>query len=350
MKLTRALAPVALTGALLMVGCAGGGSANADASGTDCLAEGDASASIKVSGSVGDDLKLTSKTPVSAKEVQRSVLTEGSGDVVEKGQTVQTSMTLFNGSDGSVLQQLPASAVTLDENQLNGWAYEGVRCATKGEQIALAAPYKEVFGDTDPAQSGLEGVTKKDSLVIVMEFGEIKDADEAAAAAGEPGTLSDDELLQKAEGKAVAAPEGFPEVELAENGEPTITIPKGLKAPDKLKIATLIEGKGEEVQPGDRVYVNYRGVIWRTGEEFDSSWSRGEPIDFLTTGVIGGFQKALEGQKVGSQVISVVPAEDGGYGAAALKQQGHKADDVMVFVLDILGTVHADDAKASDEK
>ena len=342
MKLTRAIAPAALVGALLLAGCASGGSAKSDAAGTDCLASGKASSGVEVSGSVGNDLKLTSKTPVQAEKTERSVLKEGTGDVVKEGQSVLTAMTLFNGADGTALQQLPASAIPVDKAGLAEWAYDGLRCATAGEQIALAAPYKDVFGDTDPAKNGFENVTKKDSLVIVMEFGEISDADQAAGAAGEPGTLSDDKLLKKAEGKAVAAPKGFPSVKLADNGEPTITIPKGEQAPDKLEVATVIEGDGETVQPGDRVYVNYRGVIWRTGEEFDSSWSRGTPANFLTTGVIGGFQKALEGQKVGSQVISIVPAEDGGYGAAGLEQQGHQADDTMVFVLDILGTVHAD--------
>lgn len=343
MKLTRAIAPAALVGALLLVGCSnGGGSADADASGTDCLASGSASENVTVSGSVGEDLELTSDTPVTADEMQRSVLQEGEGDVVEEGQSVLTSMTLFSGADGSALQQLPASAIPVEQAGLAEWAYDGLRCATAGEQIALTAPYADVFGETPPEQTGFENVTADDSLVIVMEFGEITDAGDAAAATGEPGTLESDELLAKAEGTKVDAPEGFPTVKLAENGEPTITIPEGLEAPDSLEIATLIEGDGEEVQPGDRVYVNYRGVIWRTGEEFDSSWSRGEPTDFLTTQVIGGFQEALEGQKVGSQVISVVPAEDGGYGAATLEQQGHEGDDVMVFVLDILGTVHAD--------
>lgn len=343
MKLTRAIAPAALVGALLMVGCSGGGgSAQADASGEECLASGSASSGVEVSGSVGEDLELTSDTPVQADEIQRSVLQEGEGDVVEEGQSVLTSMTLFNGADGTALQQLPASTIPVQKSGLAEWAYDGLRCATAGEQIALAAPYADVFGETPPEQTGLENISADDSLVIVMEFGEISDASDAAAASGEPGTLESDELLQQAEGEPVEAPEGFPTVELADDGEPTITIPKGLEAPEKLEIATLIEGDGEEVQPGDRVYVNYRGVIWRTGEEFDSSWSRGEPTDFLTTQVIGGFQQALEGQKVGSQVISVVPAEDGGYGAATLEQQGHQGDDVMVFVLDILGTVHAE--------
>ncbi len=336
MKLSRVFIPLAAT-ALLLTGCSAGG-ANTDTSGEDCLAPGSASKTIEVAGEVGADLELTSKTPVSVEASERSILKEGEGDKPTAEQTIEVAMSMFNGADGTSLQQVAASPIPAAQDQLSTWAYDGIRCAVPGEQIAIVTPYAEVFGEAAAADTGLEGLTEEDSIVIVMEFGEVADSAESA----EPGTLESDDLLKRAEGKAVAAPEGFPSVTLADDGAPTITMPEGADAPTELSIATLIEGDGETVQAGDRVYVNYRGVIWRTGEEFDSSWSRGAPIDFLTTEVIGGFQQALEGQKVGSQIISVVPAEDGGYGAARLEQMGHEPDDVMVFVLDILGTVHAE--------
>ncbi|EYT56637.1 peptidylprolyl isomerase [Leucobacter sp. UCD-THU] len=344
MKISSVLLPAAVAGALLMTGCTGGGGTGKDASGEACVPAGEASKSIAVKGGVGSDLEITSKTPVSADEMERSVLENGEGDVVKSGQTIAVAMSMFNGSDGASLQQFPESAVPFVEEQLMPWAYEGIRCATPGEQVALVAPYADVFGELKAEESGIEGLSEKDSIVVVMEFGEITEGEDATA--GEPGTLEPDQLLKKAEGKEQQAPAGFPSVVLADDGAPTITVPEGAEPPSELSIATLIEGDGEEVQEGDRVYVNYRGVIWRTGEEFDSSWSRGEPIDFLAKegpgGVIGGFARALVGQKVGSQIISVVPAEDGGYGAASLEQMGHQPDDTMIFVLDILGTVHAD--------
>ncbi|MFA5608392.1 MAG: FKBP-type peptidyl-prolyl cis-trans isomerase [Leucobacter sp.] len=336
MKLTRTVLPPAIAAALLLttVACS---SAPSDSTGAECLAPGSASDSIAVSGETGTDLELTSATPIEATTMERSVLKDGEGDRIEEGQNVGVAMSMFNGADGASLQQFPESFVQLMPEQLTEWAYEGIRCAVSGEQVALVAGYAELFGDVAADQLGLEGVTEEDSFVIVMEFGEIVDGE----ASTEPGTLEPSDLLKKAEGKAQSAPDGFPTVELDADGAPTITMPDGVEPPTQLEIATLIEGDGETVEPGDRVYVNYRGVIWRTGEEFDSSWSRGEPIDFLTTQVIGGFQQALEGQKVGSQIISVVPADDGGYGAAQLESMGHQPDDVMVFVLDILGTVHA---------
>ena len=340
MKLSRALLPTALAGALLLSGCAGGGNPTADSAGADCLAPGAASDAVTVSGDTGSSLKLDAKTPLQAKEMQRTVLTEGKGDVVKDGETISVSMSMFNGANGAEMQQVPASPVPFGKDKLTGWAYEGIRCAVPGQQIALVAPYADMFGETKPEQTGVPDLTEKDSIVLVMEFGEI--GEETASTSSGPGTLDESELLKKAEGTAKDAPQGFPTVKLDKDGAPTITMPKDAEAPENLSIATLIEGDGETVEPGDRVYVNYRGVIWRTGEEFDSSWSRGKPADFLTSEVIGGFQQALEGQKVGSQVISVVPAEDGGYGAEWLKSKGYEPDDVMVFVLDILGTVHAE--------
>ena len=281
-------------------------------------------------------LKSPNKLPLKADKLERSVLTEGEGKVIEDGQTVDVALSLFNGKDGTVLQQQPEAPMPFTKGALVGWANDAFRCAVPGQQVAITASFAEMYEGAEPEQMGLTDVTNKDAIVAVMEFGKIEDS------VAEPGTLEPGDLLKKAEGKAQAAPKGFPTVKLADNGEPTITIPEGVEPPSELSVATLIEGDGDVVEPGDRVYVNYRGIIWSTGEEFDSSWSRGEPIPFRTNEVIGGFTKALEGQKVGSQVISIVPAEDGGYGAAQLESMGHKPDDVMVFVLDILGTVHSE--------
>lgn len=327
-KLTHAILPAALAGALLMTACSGGGDQGdqAESASADCIAPGAASDGVKFDGEIGTDLELTSPSPVKVATTERTVLEEGEGDPVEEGQSISVSMTMFNGEDGSALQQMPASSVKFGKEALQEWAYNGISCATAGSQAVVAAPYGEVWGEVTPDELGMEGVTEETPFVMVWQFGEITDAPK---------------LLDKAEGDAQEAPADFPTVKLAENGEPTITMPEGVEPPTELSIATLIKGEGEEVLPGDTVHVNYRGVIWSTGEEFDSSWSRGEPTSFQTTGVIGGFKEALEGQTVGSQVISVVPAEDGGYGAEWLEGRGYKPDDVMVFVLDILGTEHA---------
>ncbi|WP_414172937.1 FKBP-type peptidyl-prolyl cis-trans isomerase [Clavibacter tessellarius] len=57
--------------------------------------------------------------------------------------------------------------------------------------------------------------------------------------------------------------------------------------------------------------MQYTGINWNTKKVFDSSWDKGgKPVSFQTSGVIPGFTKALVGQKVGSQVIAIIPPAD----------------------------------------
>lgn len=316
MKRSLAVLPaVALAAALGLVGC------SADAAPQDCIPEGSASKSVTITGKPGSELELTSKTPVKAEALERSVVTEGDGDQLKDGDRAEVIVTMFNGKNGKLLS---SEEVMLENNPevSAAWVVDSLKCSSVGDRVVSVAPATDIFGPDRAETSGFEDLTSKDSLVLVFDVKSILPAAEPA--------------LDRAEGTEQPAPKGFPSVKLAEDGAPTITIPKDAAAPTKLEIATLIEGDGPVVKPGDNVTVHYTGVIWRTGETFDSSWDRGAPVDFATTGVIGGFQKALEGQKVGSQIISVVPAEDGGYGAAGLEGKGFQKDDVMVFVLDIL--------------
>jgi FKBP-type peptidyl-prolyl cis-trans isomerase len=78
-----------------------------------------------------------------------------------------------------------------------------------------------------------------------------------------------------------------------------------------LKATTLIPGKGPAVQMDQHITVNYVGVTYKDGKEFDSSWSRSQPFDF-TIGqgnVIKGWDQGLVGVKVGSRVQLDIPAD-----------------------------------------
>jgi peptidylprolyl isomerase len=139
----------------------------------------------------------------------------------------------------------------------------------------------------------------------------------------------------RATGTPVTPPAGFPTVTLDETGKPTVTIPD-TTPPATTKVAVLKQGDGATVKDGDSVTVQYQGVNWDTKKVFDQSWGR-EPATFATTGVIKGFQDALVGQKVGSQVIAVIPPADG-YGPTGQPAAGIKGTDTLVFVIDILTT------------
>jgi peptidylprolyl isomerase len=114
----------------------------------------------------------------------------------------------------------------------------------------------------------------------------------------------------------------------------------GLGADDPIVIVVDVLSQVPTRADGANVTVQYTGINWNTKKVFDSSWDKGaKPVSFQTSGVIPGFTKALVGQKVGSQVIAIIPPADG-YGD---KGQGDDigGTDTIVFVVDILGTQSA---------
>jgi FKBP-type peptidyl-prolyl isomerase-like protein len=101
-----------------------------------------------------------------------------------------------------------------------------------------------------------------------------------------------------------------------------------------LKVTTLIQGKGPAVQLDQHITVNYVGVTYKDGKEFDSSWSRSQPFDF-TIGqgnVIKGWDQGLVGVKVGSRVQLDIPS-DLAYGD---NPQGGAPGGPLRFVVDVL--------------
>jgi peptidylprolyl isomerase len=122
----------------------------------------------------------------------------------------------------------------------------------------------------------------------------------------------------------------------AEKTKPTITVPKGAP-PTKLVIKELEEGTGAEAKSGDEVSVQYAGVNYKSGEEFDSSWSRNaEPFSFqLGAGmVIPGWDQGVEGMKVGGRRELIIPPNLA-YGSAG-SPPAIGPNETLVFVIDLL--------------
>lgn len=104
-------------------------------------------------------------------------------------------------------------------------------------------------------------------------------------------------------------------------------------APTELVITDLIVGTGDEAQAGETVDVHYVGVEFDSGEQFDSSWDRGESITFPLAGLIAGWQEGIPGMKVGGRRQLVIPPELA-YGPAG---GGHRlSGKTLVFVIDLL--------------
>jgi len=102
----------------------------------------------------------------------------------------------------------------------------------------------------------------------------------------------------------------------------------------ELKATNLIEGTGPAAAAGQNITVNYVGVLYRTGEEFDASWNRGEPFSFQlgTGGVIPGWDQGLVGKKVGSRVQLDIPSNLA-YGD---NPEGGRPAGALRFIVDVL--------------
>ena len=116
--------------------------------------------------------------------------------------------------------------------------------------------------------------------------------------------------------------------------KPEIEFPDGPPS-SELVIEDIIVGDGAEAVAGANVEVQYVGVEYDTGEEFDSSWNRGESIEFPLRGLIQGWQDGIPGMKVGGRrQLTIPPAQ--AYGPAG---GGHRlSGKTLIFVIDLLAT------------
>jgi peptidylprolyl isomerase len=119
--------------------------------------------------------------------------------------------------------------------------------------------------------------------------------------------------------------------------EPTVTPPSG-PPPTTLVVKDLVKGTGAEAQLGKSITVNYKGVLYHGGKEFDSSWKRGEPSTFaLEQGkLIAGWTQGIPGMKVGGRRELIIPASLA-YGAKG-SPPTIPPNEPLVFVIDLLGT------------
>jgi len=117
--------------------------------------------------------------------------------------------------------------------------------------------------------------------------------------------------------------------------KPEVDFPEG-EPPADLVIVDEIEGDGAEATTGRTVVAHYVGVSFSTGEEFDSSWNRGDPLAFpLGAGrVIKGWDQGIAGMKVGGRRRLVIPAHlaYGDRGAGAAIAPG----ETLIFVVDLV--------------
>nr|WP_240956306.1 FKBP-type peptidyl-prolyl cis-trans isomerase [Micromonospora sp. HNM0581] len=164
-------------------------------------------------------------------------------------------------------------------------------------------------------------------ITVFVIVGQRGGDDTPEQAAGTPSAPAD----ANNEPGAPPAPQLPEGADPALGSKPTVTAGEGELT--KLTVTPLIEGSGPKVEAGQSITTNYVGVFYDNGDEFDSSWERGQPATFsIGVGqVIPGWDKGLVGVTVGSRVQLDIPAEDA-YGDG----EGGRPGGPLRFVVDVL--------------
>ncbi|MDT6985835.1 FKBP-type peptidyl-prolyl cis-trans isomerase [Streptomyces lusitanus] len=216
--------------------------------------------------------------------------------------------------DNSYDRKQPLAIQLAQGTIIDGWRY-GLVGKKTGSRVQMAIPPTWGYGDQGNAQAGIKGT---DTLVFVVD---VEDTFNAKSSAKGTDVAQDNIDLPKVgtntDGKA-----------------PSIEVPDAA-APKKLVANYVIEGDGAKVGAEDSVLVQYKGVLWDGGKEFDSTYGRGQLTSFSLQQVVKGWAQGLTGKKVGSRVLIVIPPELG-YGDNPPQGSGIQKDSTLVFSVDIL--------------
>ncbi|MBG6184415.1 peptidylprolyl isomerase [Arthrobacter sp. CAN_A214] len=302
---------------LLLVLTACGGTTSGRTAGDSAVLD-----SVEVSGGSEEEAPTVEfDTPLDVTGTAVKTVIEGDGEEIEANQQITFHAVFLNTEDGAVVGDTysggePQPLAVDDLLKEQDAELHDVLVGTKvGAQVAYTRPMETVEGQP-------EGTADQQLIVLKVLSAEDLPPEPEVLAPEEVQTLED-------EGK-------LPTFTFGEDGAPQIAIPDNEPSED-LVVQVLEEGAGEVVTEADTITANYSGWRWEDGENFDSSYSRGEPTEFPLTGVIRGWTEGLSGQKVGSKVMLEIPAA-WAYGDPA--QQGAPAG-ALVFYVEITGKTAA---------
>lgn len=319
----------AAAGLLLLTGCS---SSKSTAKPTGATTSSSGAAATSASGAPGSDAfgaKANIQIPAGQPDGKLGVKVkiQGDGAKVTDGSAVVLNYTAKLWRDGSDLGSSydqggsPTVQVEGQKKMLPGWE-QGLKGQQAGSRVELTVPPALAFGDKG-TQAGNVTIKGDDTLVFDLDIVGVYPSVTADIPAG-PNALNDPNLPTV--GTDVGA------------NDPKVTIPAGKTAPTVGTYKPVIVGKGPQVKKGQTLVVQYEGLLWRTGQVFDSSFSKSKslfPTRIGVGSVVPGWDEGLVGQTVGSRVLLVVPP-DKGYGPQGQPDAGIQGTDTMVFVVDIL--------------
>ena len=309
----RSLAAVPLAALVLSATTACG-----DDTGDTTAVASDAIDGLTVAGDFGKEPDVT-VDGLNVSAAKTGTIIKGEGAEVAEDDSIRFRFYAADGTNGNVVasnySDPEPSKLSLDTP---GPFNEYIVGSHIGDRLAVALPVKDLVGD---GQSPPPGLKMKDDLVLVFDVIE-EVAPPLAGPKGDPvEPQADDPTVVEKDGDVT--------------GIDFTKAPS--KPPKKLDVITLVEGDGAEVKEGDLLTVDYFGVVWAGKKAFDQSYSRGTPTEFtLAKGqLIDGWVEGLQGVKVGSRVILVVPPAQG-YGKEG-QPPTIPGNSTLVFVIDVLG-------------
>lgn len=235
-------------------------------------------------------------------ELVRTVLTEGTGEAAEAGDTVVVDYTGVRSSDGLAFDNSydrgEAFPVVIGQGSvIQGWD-DGLIGSKTGERIQLDIPSDQAYGET--ARSNI--ICENEDLTFVIDVRAVVKAGDPADAPTEPG------------------------VDLSE--APGV---------DDTVFEDLIEGDGEALEAADMFLFRYVMFNGESGEMIENNWSE-EPLPRpFDEGLLPGLLEGMDGMAVGGRRAITIPPEDG-FGEAGSPDAGLPADTDIILVVDLLGT------------
>jgi peptidylprolyl isomerase len=311
--------PLFLTAALLLVttACGGGSHEKSDNDDTGTIS------GLHVSGSFGSAPSVRFDEPVKVKEVHSDVIEKGDGDAIKPGGKALLNMYIANGKTGkkavSTYDQGQPLNATMDESQFFPPLVKALDGVSTGTRLAFADTVKDLYGASGAAQLGLKA---SDSLVFIVDVMSVEPT----------------KVLDKPDGTEVDPPKDAPKIVTKDGKIQGFDFKKAPKPGKKLVVIPLVKGTGDPIKGAKIVKINYVGQVYGKAKPFEDSFTKPEPATFVIGGgqLIPGWDKALQGQRVGSRIMLIVPPDEG-YGKKGNPQIGVTGKSTLVFVMDILG-------------
>lgn len=251
---------------------------------------------VTVTGTGDEAPKLIYDSPFVFVEPRSEVLWEGSGDPVEDGQWVLLRFYAEDPDTKDVVRndflEVPV-ALKVSRETLGSELYDLVVGKPEGSR------FLQITNDGDTT-----------NIVVV------------------------DMLAAHSTGAARSQEAHSATVTYGQQGEPIISIGEDAKKPTTLEVQQIRSGSSEQVEEGSQVVIQFVAASWKTGKQFDSTWTEDTGPVTVRVGadkIIAGLDEALVGAPIGSQLLVTIPPELG-----FANTDSKYAKSTLVYVVDVL--------------